>query len=69
MEHLKRVMSTHSQFAWNVECALPVVAVLERVQVAVPKVELDPIGYQLAAHLTLICTGSVDHDQSSSKVQ
>ena len=69
MEHLKRVMSTHSQFAWNVECALHVVAVLERVQAAVPEVELDPIGYQLEAHLTLRCTGSVEHDRSSSKVQ
>ena len=66
---LRRVMSTHSQFAWNVGFALPVVVVQEGVQVVVPKVELDSIGCQLAARLTLKGTGSIDHDQSSSIVQ
>ena len=63
MEHLKRVMSTHGQFAWNVECALHVVAVQEQAQV------VGPIGYPLEAHPTLKYTGSVESVRSSSKVQ
>ena len=58
--HLKRVKSIRSQSAWNVESALPGLAVLVPVQVVVHEVVCDLADYQLVAHPFLQCTGSIE---------
>ena len=69
VERLKRVRSIRKQSAWNVECALPELAVLVPVKVVVREIAGGLTDYPLAAHLSLRCSGLSESGQSSSIMQ
>ena len=68
LEHRRRVTSTHSQSPLNAGY-VDLVVVLELAQVVGLQIGSGPIGFQLAAHQTLRCIGSDEHDQSSSRAK